>query len=258
VTVWIGTSGWQYGDWREPVYAGAPPARWLESYAARFATVESNNAFYRLPERAMFEAWAARTPPDFVMAVKVSRYLTHVRRLAAPAEPVERFLDRVAGLGTKLGPVLLQLPPTLSADHDRLEAALERFPASMRVAVEFRHSSWWTERTRALLSSHGAALCLTDRRGPTSPLWRTADWTFLRFHEGRASPRPCYGRAALASWAGRLLDGWGSRAEAFVYFNNDPRACAPHDAATFARSCRQAGLSPTRAPEPSTIRPIHR
>ena len=256
MTVWIGTSGWQYRDWRERVYAGLSQNRWLESYADRFATVESNNAFYRLPERATFEAWAARTPDDFVMAVKMSRYLTHIRRLSAPAEPVDRFLGRVAGLGSKLGPVLIQLPPTLTADHDRLEAVLERMPPSVRVAVEFRHDSWWTDRTRALLGRHGAALCLTDRGRPTSPVWRTADWTFLRFHGGRASPPPCYGRAALASWATRLHDGWGSDAEAFVYFNNDPRACAPRDAAAFALACRRIGLNPTRAPRPSAIRPV--
>ena len=113
MTVWIGTSGWQYRDWRGPVYPrGLPTNRWLESYAARFATVESNNAFYNLPERRVFAAWAERTPDDFVMAVKVSRYLTHIRRLRDPREPVARFVDRVAGLGSKLGPVLLQLPPS--------------------------------------------------------------------------------------------------------------------------------------------------
>ena len=121
MTIYIGTSGWQYGDWRPAFYpAGVSQARWLEHYAARFATVESNNAFYRLPSREVFEAWAARTPDDFVMAVKVSRYLSHILRLRDPAEPVGRFVDRVAGLGPKLGPVLLQLPPSLpSADSPR-------------------------------------------------------------------------------------------------------------------------------------------
>lgn len=258
MTIWIGTSGWQYRDWREPVYDRLPQGRWLESYAARFATVESNNAFYRLPERATFEAWAARTPDDFVMAVKMSRYLTHIRRLADPDEPVERFLARASGLGPKLGPVLLQLPPSLAADHARLTAVLERFPPAMRIAVEFRHASWWDERTRSLLERFGAALCLTDRRGPTSPLWRTTDWTFLRFHEGRASPRPCYGARALRTWAERLHRGWGVEAEAFVYFNNDPRACAPHDAARFARACASVGMRPTRTPSPRAITPSGR
>lgn len=258
MTVWIGTSGWQYRDWREPVYDRLPQGRWLESYAARYATVESNNAFYRLPERATFAAWAARTPADFLMAVKMSRYLTHIRRLRDPDEPVQRFLDRASGLGSKLGPVLLQLPPTLAADHARLRAVLERFPPTVRVAVEFRHASWWDARTRSLLEQCGAALCLTDRRRPTSPLWRTADWTFVRFHEGRATPRPCYGERALSAWALRLRDAWGPDAEAFVYFNNDPRACAPHDAAVFAVACRRVGLEPSRTPAPREIIPIGR
>jgi uncharacterized protein YecE (DUF72 family) len=254
VTVRIGTSGWQYRDWRGTFYPRRlAQARWLEAYADAFATVESNNAFYRLPERHVFEAWAGRTPDDFVMAVKLSRFVTHVRRLRDPAEPVQRFLDRAAGLGDKLGPVLIQLPPQFHADHDRLAATLERFPREVRVAVEFRHDSWFTDETRTLLARHGAALCLADRRGLLTPLWRTTDWTYLRFHEGRASPRPCYGRASLRTWVERLRDGWGVDAESWVYFNNDPRGCAPRDAARFAGLAARAGLRPSRTPATRTI-----
>jgi uncharacterized protein YecE (DUF72 family) len=256
VTVWIGTSGWQYRDWRGSFYPrGLAKARWLEDYSAAFATVESNNAFYRLPERDVFEAWAARTPDDFVMAVKMSRFLTHVRRLRDPAEPVERFLDRARGLGRKLGPVLIQLPPQFRADRERLEATLRLFPADIRVAVEFRHATWFTDETRRLLERHGAALCLADRRGLRSPLWRTADWTYVRLHEGRATPPPCYGRMALTTWTERIRDGWGSGAEAWIYFNNDPRACAPRNAAMFGALAARAGLQPSRIPPARTIRP---
>ncbi len=249
VTVWIGTSGWQYRDWRGRLYPQRlPVARWLEHYAAAFATVESNNAFYRLPERHTFEAWAERTPPDFRIAVKVSRYLTHILRLREPEEPVERFVQRVAGLGPKLGPVLLQLPPQLRCDAERLAATLDRFPAEMQVAVEFRHPSWFVDEIRALLTERSAALCLADRRRPLTPVWRTASWTYLRFHEGRAAPRPCYGRTALASWAQRLATGWAPDEDAWVFFNNDPRGCAPRDAARFARLTARAGLRPSRVP----------
>ena len=255
MTVRIGTSGWQYRDWRGTFY---PPrlaqARWLETYASAFATVESNNAFYRLPERHVFGAWAERTPDDFVMAVKLSRFLTHVRRLRDPAEPVQRFLDRAAGLGSKLGPVLIQLPPQLRADRERLAETLDQFPAGVRVAVEFRHASWFTDQIRALLERHGAALCLADRRGLLTPVWRTTDWTYIRFHEGRASPRPCYGRTTLHTWVERLRDGWGPDAEAWVYFNNDPRGCAPRDAARFGALAAAAGLEPSRTPPPRTVR----
>jgi uncharacterized protein YecE (DUF72 family) len=256
--VWIGTSGWQYRDWRGRFYPRATPVRaWLEAYAGGFATVESNNAFYRLPERRTFEDWATRTPDDFVMAVKVSRFLTHIKRLADPEEPVQRFLDRATGLGSKLGPALIQLPPQFRADCGRLRETLDAFDAfgpRVRIAVEFRHPSWFTDEVRAILEEHGAALCLADRRGPRTPIWRTADWSFVRFHQGRARPAPCYGRAALATWAERVAAEWRPDEDVFVYFNNDHRACAPRDAARFAGLCRRAGLEPTRTPAVRAIR----
>ena len=255
MAVWIGTSGWQYGDWRGRFYPPRlPVSRWLEAYAEGFATVESNAAFYRLPERRTFGDWAARTPPDFVMAVKVSRYLTHVRRLREPAEAVARFVDRVAGLGDKLGPVLLQLPPQLRCDPERLDAALAEFPPEFRVAVEFRHPTWFVDEVRALLTERRAALCLADRRRPLTPLWKTTAWTYLRFHEGRASPAPCYGSTALRTWALRLAEGWGPDADCWVYFNNDPRGCAPRDAARFAGVVERVGLEPSRVPRMRTVR----
>ena len=106
---------------------------------------------------------------------------------------------RARELGDKLGPILVQLPPTMRADVGRLRATLEAFPEGWRVAVEFRHDSWYTDEVRALLTQHGAALCLADRFKPLTPIWRTADWTYLRFHAGRATPLPCYGRQALAT-----------------------------------------------------------
>jgi uncharacterized protein YecE (DUF72 family) len=258
VPVWIGTSGWQYRDWRGRFYPESLPVRaWLEHYAGAFTTVESNNAFYRLPERETFEAWADRTPDDFVMAVKISRFLTHIKRLAAPTEPVERFLDSARGLGPKLGPALLQLPPRFRADPGRLRATLDAFERDVRIAVEFRHPSWFSAEIRSILEERGAALCLADRCGPRTPIWRTAEWTFVRFHEGRARPRPSYGREALAAWARRLADGWGQDEDVFAYFNNDHRACAPRDAARFARQCARVGLRPTRTPSVRSIRGAH-
>ncbi len=223
----VGTSGWQYADWRGVLYPeGLAQRRWLERYAETFTTVESNAAFYRLPKREVFEAWRDRTPGSFVVAVKASRYLTHVRRLKDPREPVERLLAAAGGLGGKLGPVLLQLPPTLAADHELLARCLGCFPATVRVAVEFRHPSWWTERTRELLEGHGAALCWADRGGTAlGPLWCTAGWVYLRLHDGGARPVPAYDDAALAWWAERLAG-----AEGYVYFNNDQGGAAVDDA----------------------------
>lgn len=242
----VGTSGWQYDHWRGGFYPrDVAKRRWLEWFAEHFATVESNNAFYRLPERRTFADWRARTPEDFVFAVKMSRYLTHIRRLREPAEPVSRFLDRVAGLGDKLGPVLLQLPPTLRAAPDLLAAVLDEIPRTVRVAVEPRHVSWWTDEVREVLTGHGAALCWADRRSrPVTPLWRTADFGYLRLHQGRL--RPGYGRGALTSWVSRIEHGFGPGDDVYVYFNNDPDGAAPVDAVRLARIAADRGLSVSR------------
>jgi uncharacterized protein YecE (DUF72 family) len=245
----LGTSGWQYKDWRDRFYpAGLPQRLWLEHYVGQFDTVEVNNAFYRLPERTTFKQWRERTPDDFVVAVKMSRYLTHIKRLKDPAEPVARFFDRAAGLGDKLGPVLVQLPPNLKADLPALDQTLALFPAGARVAVEPRHASWWTDELRELLTRRNAALCWADRRSrPITPLWRTADFGYLRLHEGRAKPWPRYGRAALASWLDRIgehLPGLPT----YVFFNNDPGGAAITDATALAALARQRGMPVSRSP----------
>ena len=253
--LWIGTSGWQYKHWKQRFYPDRCPQKsWLEFYAERFATVEVNNAFYRLPEASTFTAWAERTPDDFVVAVKASRYLTHIKRLNDPAEPVKRFSERADCLGRKLGPVLLQLPPNLPAELDALDDTLKRFPRGWRIAVEFRHPSWFTDEMRALLERHNAAFCLADSPKRKTPAWRTSDWGYLRLHEGTASPLPCYGRTALNSWAERLADCFSANDDVFVYFNNDPQGCAVRDAHVFALAAERAGFRATRVPEAGEVR----
>ncbi len=246
--MYVGTSGWQYKDWKGVLYPPeVPTRRWLEVYAAHFATVEINNAFYRLPSRETFEAWRERVPADFVVAVKASRYLTHIKRLRDPEEPVGRLLRHASGLGERLGPVLLQLPPTLRADAGLLSACLSCFPPGVRVAVEPRHASWWTPAVRSVLELHGAALCWADVRArPASPLWRTADWGYVRFHEGIAQPWPRYGRRALATWLLRIAATWPDDADVYAYFNNDPGGAAVRNARLFARTAPGVGLHPTR------------
>lgn len=233
--VLTGTSGWQYRHWRDAFYPrDVPQARWLEYYAGRFATVESNATFYRLPARETLEQWRARTPGGFVIAVKASRYLTHVRRLRDPDEPVRRMLDVFAGLGEKLGPVLLQLPPRLPADTARLDQVLRLFPSGVRVAVEPRDASWWTDEIRGVLTDHGAALCWADRGGTeVTPLWRTADWGYLRFHQGDGDPWPRYTEGRLRDWAKRVAQAWPGDAPVYAYFNNDQCGAAVLDAETF-------------------------
>jgi uncharacterized protein YecE (DUF72 family) len=246
----IGTSGWQYRHWRGLLYPdGLPQRLWLEHYAGRFATVEVNATFYRLPRPATVEAWADRTPEDMVFAVKASRYLTHIRRLRDPEEPVGRLMDVAGRLGPKLGPVLVQLPPGMRRDVGLLHAALAAFPRGVRVAVEFRDASWEHPDTWRALERRDAALCLADRLSRHGELRRTAGWGYVRLHEGLASPRPCYGRGAMAGWAARLAALFGPEEDVYVYLNNDPRGCAPRDARVLAGLARRAGLVPTRVPD---------
>nr|WP_239521931.1 DUF72 domain-containing protein [Geodermatophilus sabuli] len=226
-----------------------PQRAWLEHYAQHFATVESNNAFYRLPELTTFQAWRTRTPPDFRWAVKASRFLTHVKRLRDPEEPVARLMSRAAGLEERLDVVLLQLPPTLRADAELLRVCLAQFPAGTRVAVEPRHESWWTDEVRALLERYGAALCWADRdEQPIAPLWRTTDWGYLRLHTGAAEPWPRYRPETLQVWADRLAATWEPSSDVVVYFNNDPGGAAVIDAVVFAEAVRRTGRAHTRVP----------
>ncbi|GHI08836.1 histidine kinase [Streptomyces cellostaticus] len=250
MTLFVGTSGWQYKDWRGVLYPDDCPTRlWLEKYATRFATVEVNNAFYRLPTRENFEAWRDRVPDDFVVAVKASRYLTHIKRLKDPEEPVHRLMSHAAGLGDRLGPVLLQLPPTLRADPPLLDTCLACFPPGTRVAVEPRHDSWWTPKVRKVLESRGAALCWADVQAhPLTPLWRTTDWGYVRFHEGRATPWPRYGKRSLETWVDRIATTWSKADDVYAYFNNDPGGAAVEDAVVFAKAATKADLTVTRTP----------
>lgn len=232
----IGTSGWQYADWRGRFYpAGVPQRAWLAFYAREFPVVEVNSTFYRLPKRTAAQQWHEQTPDGFLMAAKMSRFLTHIKRLRDPQEPIARFFDRLEPLGDRLGPVLLQLGPTMKVDLDALDGVLRAMPKGVRVAVEPRHRTWWTDDVRAALEKHGAALCWADRLGrPVTPVWRTTDWAYLRMHEGRADPRPRYGEKALRSWSERIAG-----LEAFVFFNNDHGAAAIADARSLDQLCRR-------------------
>jgi len=255
MTLYVGTSGWEYAHWRGRFYPRAPgPHDDLAYYAARLATVEVNGTFYRLPDADVFDDWARRTPDDFVFAIKASRYLSHIKRLKEPAEPVERLMSRARRLGAKLGPVLLQLPPNMRRDAGRLRETLRAFGPATRVAVEFREASWFAEEVRALLAAHNAALCLADRESRlVTPEWRTADWGYIRFHYGTGSPPGGYGRAALDARAALLRRLFGD-ADVYAYFNNDGYACALRDARTFALAAARHGLKPTRVPGPHDVR----
>ncbi|GAC1440104.1 MAG: DUF72 domain-containing protein [Mycobacteriales bacterium] len=249
--VLIGTSGWQYAHWKHVFYPDTTPQRsWLEHHSALFQTVEVNNAFYRLPERRTFEQWALRTPDDYVITVKASRFLTHMKRLIDPQEPVQRLMDRVEGLGAKLGSVLIQLPPTMQAEPGRLDETLEWFPKGTRVAVEPRHETWWNSDVEAVLRDRGAALVWADRNSqPIAPLWRTTSWGYLRLHMGGGAPSIWpYDEAVLALWADRICQAYDDAEDVYVYTNNDPEAAALRDAVTLGRLLRDRGRTVSRLP----------
>lgn len=232
MTVRVGTSGWQYADWREPFYDGLPQRQWLSSYAERFDTVEVNATFYRLPVESAVQRWVEQVPAGFTFAVKASRYLTHIKRLREPAEPVARLMTRINPLvvAGALGPVLLQFPPDMRAEPELLDATLAEFPAGLRIAVEPRHDTWFDTATRKVLERHSAALVWADREGRSfGPLWETTDWCYLRLHHGRDDWG--YDRRDLSRWAVRVA----SVGDGYVYLNNDPGAAAVRDARTFSR-----------------------
>lgn len=228
----VGTSGWQYRDWRGRFYPdGMSTARWLEHYAGHFRTVEVNNSFYRLPRRETVERWAATVPQGFLLTMKASRYLTHIRRLRDPENPLARMLEVFEGAGSKLGPVLFQLPPNLEADVPRLETLVQAIPARIRAAFEFRHPSWSTQEVFEVLDRSGLALVHADRPGTrVEPIPTVGGWAYLRFHQG-GRKRPGYERRKLKAYADRVAE--CGNTQVFAYFNNDTDGAAVRDAQTF-------------------------
>jgi uncharacterized protein YecE (DUF72 family) len=222
--VHVGCSGWVYPHWRELFYPkGVPQREWLSYYAEQFDTVEINNTFYRLPSPSAVEGWVEHSPPGFTFAVKVSRYLTHIKRLTMVEQGTKRFYEPLEALtrSEKLGPLLWQFPPNFHRDLERLSGALAQLPAG-RHAFEFRHESWFTDGVYELLRRHGVALVIGDEssRWISTPHVRTTDWTYLRFHHGRRGRDGNYSDSEIETWARRIAQ-WRRDTEVYAYFNND-------------------------------------
>jgi uncharacterized protein YecE (DUF72 family) len=220
----VGCSGWNYKSWKDEFYEGRPARLWLEHYARHFDTVEVNNTFYRLPNRDAVANWERTAPAGFTFTIKMSRYVTHIKRLTDLGQGLERFYERIEPLlrSPKMGPILWQLPPNFQRDDARLAAAVERFPKEQRHCIEFRHASWFVEETYETLRRHGVALVIGDRpevKGFQSRAF-TADWTFVRFHYGSRGRRGNYSESELVEWAS-LFREWRREREVYAYFNND-------------------------------------
>ena len=244
-TVRVGCSGWQYRDWRGVLYPeGVGQARWLGRYAEAFDTVEVNSTFYRLASRNAVERWVQQTPPDFLFALKASRYLTHMKKLRDIGQGIERFSERIEPLARtpKMGPVLWQLPEWFERDDDTLAAALDALPAG-RHCFEFRHPSWFCDAVYELLRRHDVALAIGDHpQRPWQPFVLTAGWTYVRFHHGHRGRRGNYSETELRDWADRLAEA-ARDVDVLAYFNNDWEGFAVRNARDLRAMLERAGAA---------------
>jgi uncharacterized protein YecE (DUF72 family) len=227
----IGCSGWSYPHWRKRFYPEKLPAReHFAFYAQHFDTVELNNSFYRQPPRERFEAWREQAPPAFLFAVKGSRYVSHIKRLAVEKKSIDLVTDAALGLGEKLGPILFQLQANFHLDLERLERFVGMLPNDLRFALEFRHDSWLLPAVLALLRSHRIALTIPDHPRLAKSFEITSDFTYVRMHlpaHGHG-----YGKRTLEPWADRVVEWRDNGLDVFVYFNNDMEGHAIKDAQT--------------------------
>ena len=232
----VGCSGWEYKHWRGDFYpAELSRASWFQHYASVFDTVEINNTFYRLPEARTFAIWAERAPMRFVYAVKASRFLTHMKKLKDPEEPLDRLFTRMRPLQRRLGPVLYQFPPGWKLDRPRLENFLHLLPQGVRHVFEFRDPSWYAADVLELLERSRVALCLHDMRGSATGRERVGPFVYVRFHGASGHYDGGYPADRLEGWAEWLHAQRATGADVYAYFNNDVGGHAPRDAVTLRR-----------------------
>jgi uncharacterized protein YecE (DUF72 family) len=233
----IGTSGFHYKHWKGPFYpAKTPAAKMLDFYVQHFDTVELNNSFYRLPEASAFDCWREATPGNFVFAVKASRFITHHKKLKDPENAIENLLPRAAHLGSKLGPLLFQLPPHWRVNGERLNSLLEILPRDARYAFEFRELSWMSPEIESILNKFNAAFCIYELAGYHSPLRITANFAYVRLHGPESGKyQGSYSEKRLSDWS-RQIETWAARLKAvYVYFDNDQAGFAPANAMTLKK-----------------------
>ena len=221
----VGTSGWSYKGWKGSFYPSDLAADdMLRHYATRLPTVEINNSFYRIPREKVLMDWAAQVPPEFSFALKASRRITHINRLATDDDSLAYFMRTVNVLGDRLGPTLFQCPPSLRLDLERLRAFLALVPRTWRAALEFRHASWFTDEVYQLLREHDAALVAAEEDEDATPLVPTASWGYIRLR------RTLYQPAELEAWASRIQSQPWS--EAYVFLKHDEEGGTGPEAAT--------------------------
>ncbi|MBD3378972.1 MAG: DUF72 domain-containing protein [Candidatus Omnitrophica bacterium] len=229
--VHIGTSGWHYDHWKKNFYPeGVNNGAMLDYYAEKLDSVEINNAFYRLPEKKTFRAWAGKVPRDFIFSVKASRYITHMKKLRTVKRPVNKVLNTVKALGGKLGPILFQLPPRWKKNTSRLEHFLSLLPEENRYAFEFRDPSWFSDDVYDALREKNAAFCIYHLAGRMSPKILTGDFAYIRLHGPKGAYKGRYTGGDLAGWAGAISAWRRNGNDVYCYFDNDQKGYAAENA----------------------------
>jgi uncharacterized protein YecE (DUF72 family) len=245
---YVGCSGWHYEHWRGLYYPEElPRPKWLQFYARQFGTVELNNSFYRLPSEKAFTTWRESTPENFIFTVKVSRFITHIKRLRNLGSVVEDFLSRTGLLGGKLGPLLYQLPPNMKRNDELLQNFVSSLPPKYQHVIEFRHESWIDEAVFDILRAHNVGLCVFDMPGFSCPLVVTSDFAYVRFHGSQGLYSSCYSEEELSQWAQRIAGLGKTVRTSYIYFNNDAEAFAVKNAMTL-RNLLQSLRSKSQIP----------
>ena len=219
---WIGTSGFQYPEWKGHFYPEKlPAAKMLPFYAERFQSTEINYTFRRTPSGKTIENWCALTPPRFAFSLKAPQRVTHFAKLQNCSDSLHFFFGAIQGLEDKLGPILFQLPPFFRKDAGVLEDFLEQLPDGIRAAFEFRHQSWFDDEIFASLRRHNAALCIAESSDLSTPVEATANFGYLRLR------REDYGPVDIACWSEALRAHASKWSDAFVYFKHEEQGMGP-------------------------------
>ena len=233
---WIGTSGFQYPEWKGHFYPEKlPAAKMLPFYAERFQTTEINYTFRRIPSAKTIENWCELTPERFAFSLKAPQRVTHFAKLQNCSDSLKFFFGAIQGLEDKLGPILFQLPPFFRKDAEILEAFLEQLPDGVRAAFEFRHASWFDDEIFSRLRMHNAALCIAESADLGTPIEATANFGYLRLR------REDYGPEDIARWSETLRSHASKWSDAFVYFKHEEQGMGPKLATQLIESLVPAG-----------------
>ncbi|MBS3819450.1 DUF72 domain-containing protein [bacterium] len=227
----IGTSGWHYPHWKGPFYPLQHSDSALLSYYMKyFHTAEINNSFYQIPQKKTLELWRNTVPGNFNFSVKASRYITHMKKLKDPHQPVSHFLQRIDTLGNKRGPILFQLPPRWKCNPERLESFLKILPKNYRYTFEFRDPSWFNSQVYEILTRYKASFCIYDLDGRLSPKKITADFVYIRLHGPDGPYQGKYNQKTLSNWSSDFSRWTQQNKEVYCYFDNDQAGFAVQNA----------------------------